>query len=111
MTVGSGRFVWASGPWPAGSHSDIRIFRAGLRTKLGTSEFVIADAGCIDSKMVSLLSAQHSMSTIYASFRALQETSNRRLKNFAVRPTEFRYDIGKQVNCFFCGLKRHCASS
>ena len=43
------RIVWASGPCPACSHSDVKIFREALKPLLGQFEFVIADCGYTDT--------------------------------------------------------------
>lgn len=45
VCIGRGRNVWANGPYPCGSHSDVIIFRRYLKQALGEKEMVVADRG------------------------------------------------------------------
>ena len=46
------KIVWASGPWPCGSYSDVRVFCEGLKKNLRLDEFVIADNGYTDERCI-----------------------------------------------------------
>ena len=47
VSVSTASAVWASEPWTPGWFSDVSIFRNGLKTRLGISEFIVADAGTL----------------------------------------------------------------
>lgn len=42
--------VWAHGPFPCGSHSDLRVFQQGVKNALDPDEMVIADRGYNDER-------------------------------------------------------------
>lgn len=44
-----GKIVWIHGPFPAGSNSDLVIFRSALRQNLLHNELLIADSGYVDN--------------------------------------------------------------
>ena len=104
LSVETGRFVWANGPFSAGSYSDARIFKNGLKHQLGRTEFVITDAGYGDPRCIPPPPPMHPMVERYAKLRSCHETANGRLKKFAVLRMKFRHDIALHVHCFFAVL-------
>jgi len=100
VTVRTGRLVWISGPWPAGSHSDITIFRSNLKKQLGTQEFVIADSGYGDLRCMQPPLRNHPKYETYARIRARHEVVNKRLKQFAVLTRTFRHRRSFHGVCF-----------
>jgi len=43
-----GKIVSVNGPFPAGSHPDIKIFKSNLKYKLNHGECILSDNGYID---------------------------------------------------------------
>ena len=89
-----------SGPWPAGSFSDIRIFRQGLRNYLNDNEFVIADKGYPDSRCLQPPGITHPQHSLYRVVRSRHEIMNKRIKQFKVLNTRFRHSISYHGTCF-----------
>ena len=96
--------MWLSGPWPAGSYSDVRIFRNGLRQKLAPFEFVIGDAGYTDTRCLQPPGQSHADHFTFAKVRARHETANRRLKHFAILRNKFVHANHKHADCFYAVL-------
>jgi len=100
VTVRSAQIVWISGPWPAGSHSDIKIFRSNLKLRLGSQEFVIADSGYGDTRCLQPPLHAHPMQATYSRIRARHEVVNKRLKQFSVLTRPFRHKLSFHGVCF-----------
>ena len=47
LCIQTGWIVWTNGPFCAGSHSDVKIFRAGLKRELDLYECVEVDRGYV----------------------------------------------------------------
>ena len=94
--------VWATGPYPCGSFSDLRIFRLRLKHLLAQSgEKAIADKGYLDPQCVQTV---HYSSNLAYRVRARHESINGRLKNFFVLSHTFRHPLSKHATCFFAVL-------
>ena len=52
VCINTGDIVWFNGPFPAGSHADVTIFRRNLKLMLGPTEMVVADAGYRDERAI-----------------------------------------------------------
>ena len=99
------KIVWANGPWPCGSYSDVRIFREGLKNYLRADEFVIADNGCTDERCIQTPGEGHSSHVILSLIRARDEILNKRLQQFGVLKQRFRHDLSLHRYCFFAVLQ------
>ena len=111
VSVESARVVWASGPFAAGAHSDMSIFDNRLKYKLGTSEFVITDAGHGGPHCIAPHPSSNFLSTKLGFPRARHEAINGRLKSFAVLSTRFRHELNKDADCFYAVLNVICVNS
>ena len=80
LSIASGSIVWAQGPFPCGTHSDLQIFRRESKHYLKSEEFVLAEKRYRDERCKWSLDG---VRTKFASLaRARHETMNRRLKHF-----------------------------
>lgn len=102
VSIEKAKIVSVSGPWPAGSYSDLKFFRSGVKTILGNHEFVIPDRGYPDSRCLQPPGQHHGKHRIYQKVRTRHEVVNKRLKHFNVIPTDLgvKYRIMELV---FCG--------
>ena len=91
--------MWVHGPFPCGSHSDLRIFRMKMKGALEVEECVIADGGYRDSKCVNTADNPEK-SHRFSFIRARHETFNGRLRNFFVLSHRFRHSISRHSFCF-----------
>lgn len=82
VSVFTGYIVWVHGPYPCGSHIDLKIFELKLKTMLGPGERVIADKGYKDSRCDSYPSDSYFPDRLFATCRARHENANRRIKQF-----------------------------
>lgn len=74
--VQSGRLLWIHGPFPAGSHSDLTIFRCGLKNFMGSNECVIGDSGYLDSRCLQPPHPGHPLHRPFSRIRARHEIVN-----------------------------------
>lgn len=96
-----GSIVWVNGPFPAGSHSDLRVFRSSLKEKLNYGERILADRGYGDEKCVTPRKISNRAESKAASrFRANHERINGRFKRFSVLSSRFRHNLDKHAVCF-----------
>ena len=100
IRVRSARIVWASGPYAAGAHSDVSIFRNDLKNRLAPFEFVIADSGYSDVRCIQPPGKSHPDHSILAKIRAGHGTANRRLKQFSVLRLKFMHNLNRHLDCF-----------
>ena len=93
----TGDVVWLNGPFPCGSCPDIKIFRLGLKNKLGPMEKVVADRGYRgDSRICTPNDAKDGEHRKAMGFlRARHETFNGRLKNWGCLYQTYRHDRNK----------------
>ena len=101
VSIQLAKIVAVSGPWPAGTYSDLKIFRQGLKSSLGSDEFVIADRGYPDSRCLQPPGHCHPKHVIYQKVRARHEVVNKRLKQFKILTTKCRNDLSFHGTCFF----------
>ncbi len=94
------KIVSVNGPWPAGSFSDLKIFREGLKPLLGDHEFVVADSGYPDSRFISPPGRSHPKHRLYRVVRARHEVANKHLKQFRVLTARFRHSLAFHGTCF-----------
>lgn len=99
VSVSTGRIVWAHGPFPCGSFSDLTIFKIAMKKALEHDEFVIADGGYRDEKCLKRGSTDE-LSRKFSVIRARHETVNRRLKQFSVLSSRFRHPLSRHSVCF-----------
>lgn len=96
-----GQIVWVNGPFPAGTFSDLKIFRIDLKNKLNEDELIIADRTYRDPKCKNPYNTSLLFAHTAGSFRAQHEAVNGRLKSFNVLFNEFRHCITKHGMCFY----------
>ena len=90
--------MWVHGPFPAGSYSDVRIFRLGMKNHLNSGEKVLGDLGYQgDGRCVTPANDQ---SDEIRRVRARHETANRRTKQFCITSSVFRHNISLHSQCF-----------
>ena len=98
------KIAWASGPWPCGSHSDVRIFRKGLKKNLRVDEFVIADNCYTDKRCTQTPESHHPSHKILGLIRARHEILKKGLKQFRILKLRFGHGISLHDYCFFAVL-------
>ena len=97
VAISTGSIVWAHGPFPCGTHTDLTIFRLKLKGMLDSKEKVVADCGYPDKQCVT---PRVDDSRDMTALLARHETMNRRLKQFAVLSHVFRHDRSLHSHCF-----------
>ena len=102
MRIGTGRIVWGNGPFPSGTHNDIKIYRLNLKSRLDIGEKIVADAGSLDGACSHPILNEGS--TDFRRVRAKQEALNKRIKQFGYLNQPYRHDIRKHSSCFFAVL-------
>ena len=100
VSVTTGYIVWVHGPYPCGSHPDVRIFRLKLKNKLLPSERVIADQGYRDNRCDYLPDDLAFPDKLYFKCRARHENANKRIKQFNVAAYRFRHEKSLHGICF-----------
>lgn len=93
--------MWAHGPFPCGSHSDLTIFRLAMKNYLQEGEKVIADRGYMDCMAINPNSELSSYRRYNACVRARHETFNGRLKSFNVLGGNYRHALNRHSDLFF----------
>ena len=86
IDVWSSKLVWINGPFKAGSHNDVRIFKDDLIHKIPTGKKVIADRGYAGlEKCVCIPSTRDAphVRKFSSRVRCRHETFNGRIKNFS----------------------------
>lgn len=100
ICMGPETLVSIHGPFPCGSHSDLRMFRLGLKAALACGEKVIADGGYRDEKCVLGDDVDCDQRAILSTVRARQETVNGRFKQLFILGHRFRHNISMHSFCF-----------
>lgn len=100
VSIQRAQIVSVNGPWPAGSYTDVKIFREGLKTLLLDEEFVIADNGYSDTRCLQPPGQHHPKNAVYRKIRSRHEVLNRRLKQFSILTQKFRHSIAFHGTCF-----------
>lgn len=98
--VGDGNIVWICGPFPCGSHPDLKIFRSSLKTLLLNNERVITDNGYVDEKCLNRSQVPASLAHRVGRIRARHEAINGRIKKFRAVSQQFRHDKCLHSMCF-----------
>lgn len=104
VCIQTGDIVWVNGGYPAGSWSDLRIFRHRLKQFLLPNEMVEVDKGYRGDERCRIPQYRVSYSDQRAKSRARarHETINSRLKIFNVLTKEFRqHDLHDHQRCFY----------
>jgi hypothetical protein len=95
LCIQTGWIVWVHGPYPCGSHPDLKIARMGVFTQLNEGEMVVADGGYRDGRVFAdtptgMNNADQRMKSIV---RARHETVNGRIKNFRILKDIYRSNL------------------
>lgn len=104
VCIQTGDIVWINGPWPAGSGSEIGIFRQSLRQQLLPGEMVEADSGYRgEQQFIRRKNDYVSRSDRRAKkrARARHETVFGRMKMYDILTNVFRHDGSKHQTVFF----------
>lgn len=99
ISLDTGHILWCNGPFPCGSHPDVKIFRLGLKNILDENEVVTTDRGYSDESCLKNVE-DHQDNYRLQLFRAWHETVNRMLKSFSVLFSMFRHNPRKHSPCF-----------
>jgi hypothetical protein len=95
--INTGDIVWIHGPFPCGSHPDLKIYRLGLKTKLLRGEKVVADRGYRGDRTVvtpfTAVSDNHTREMEVA--RARHETVNGRFTTWSALKDTYRHNLSK----------------
>ena len=99
ISISTSYIVWVNGPFPCGSFPDLRIFRRNLKSILENDEQVIADRGYPDKMFVL---PEHFSLPGCSLFNCMcrHEGVNKRIKQFEVVNSTFRYNISTHGLCF-----------
>ena len=102
-----GDIAHASGPWPCGTHPDLKIFReGGLMQKLHIDEMIIADKGYRGEPEKVWLPGEGNSTQVKAHkfVRSMHETMNGKLKNFKALSTKWRHELSEHPLAFYSVL-------
>ena len=95
VSISSGDIVWVHEPFPCGSHSDLKIFRLGLKHALDVGERVIVDEGHRDEECFKdpdeIIAPR-----LKGRIRARHESANRRIKQFHALDHTFRHRLSRR---------------
>lgn len=105
VSVMTGQIVWVNGPFPCGSHSDLKIFKSNLKNRLLPGEKVIADKGYQDNLCDYEAKELEYPDKMFSSCRARHESVNKRIKQFSVASQRFRHKKSLHGVCFFAAAK------
>jgi len=103
MCIFANRVVWINGPFKAGKHTDIKVFRAALKAMTPNGKLVIADLGCRGEKLIIATPNSHDDPEVREfKSRALarHETFNGKIKLFRCLSHRFRHGIEKHKIAF-----------
>lgn len=99
ICISTGHIVWINGPFPCGEHSDVKIFKAGMKLCLDDNEYVVADGGHSDARCRKFGNMQ-SQTRFFGIVRARAETVSSRLKKCDVLSQTFRHSLCLHSSCF-----------
>ena len=108
---------WVNGPFPAGSNSDLEIFRSGLMTYLEEFERVEANDGYIGEAPLKVrcpkcITTPLERKEMMAVVRMRHETVDRRMKQWRCLKDVFRHGLDFHETCFtFCTVMTQTAIS
>ena len=103
ISIAKGHIVWVNGPYPCGSHPDVKIFRDCLKSHLLPGEVVLADRGYTDERCVSIAPGKDLRTS--SLLRARHETLNGRIKSFKATGDVFRHSKSKHSVVFHAVAK------
>lgn len=95
--------VWINGPFKAGKHTDIKVFRAGLKWKIPPGKLVIADLGYRgESELIATPNSHDTPEVRQFKSRVLarHETFNGKIKGFSILSDCFRHGVIKHKLAF-----------
>jgi len=101
VSLQKGDICWVNGPFPCGSHPDIKIARLGLVQELRLNEMCIADSGyrgdeCFKTPTGFNTNSQRMQSVA----RSRHETVNSRFKKFKILSDKYRGKLDKHNYVF-----------
>ena len=103
----TGEIKWINGPFPAGTWTDLTIFRSSLMQNLDVGELVEADDGySAESPWVTrtpaavLTRRTPEDDALQMRLQGRHETINARLKRFEILNEPFRHDCTQHGGCF-----------
>lgn len=102
LCIQNGWIVWVNGPYPCGSHSDLKIAKDWIFRLLGGSEMVLADGGYNDGGLYAETpTGLHNQDQkMKKDARSRHETVNRRLKHFNILTHTYRHDVAEHGIAF-----------
>lgn len=103
ISIQNGDLVWLLGPFPCGSHPDIKIARMSIVHNIGVDEMILADSGYRDKgeyfdTPTGLNNKGQYMRSIA---RSRHEIFNSRVKRFKILSTTYRGEISKHYLYFY----------
>lgn len=106
LSIYDSELVWVNGPFPAGTYTDLKIFRRNLKDQLNEHECVVADEIYKDYKCIRRgdLNNQDDGYT-HSNIRARHENINEVIKNFNVLKSKFRHHQSLHSFCFHAVLR------
>jgi hypothetical protein len=95
LCIQTGWIVWLNGPYPCGSHPDLKIARLGVFRLLAIGEMVLADGGYRDGGVFAETPTGHNNNDqkMKKLARARHETVNKRLKQFNILANVYRCSL------------------
>jgi DDE superfamily endonuclease len=102
LCIQTGWIVWINGPFPCGSHPDIKIARSWLFDLLEPGEKVLADGGYRDGGVHAVTpTGLHNEDDYMKSVaRSRHETVNGRIKNFHILKNIYRSNLNDHGSVF-----------
>jgi DDE superfamily endonuclease len=104
IEIDDNKIIHVNGPYPAGSCSDVNIFRqpGGLKEKLPPGKKVIADRGYTGEIVLSTPNPLDSkpLKTFKSRARARHESLNKKVKDYKILEHRFRHPLMKHKTVF-----------
>jgi len=103
ISIYKNRVVWINGPFKAGKHTDIKVFRAALKGKIPKGKLVVADLGYRgEMKIIATPNSHDTVEVREFKSRALarHESFNGVIKQFQCLARRFRHGMKKHKMCF-----------
>jgi len=103
ISIYKNKIVWTNGPFKAGKHTDIKVFRAGLKDMIPKGKLVIADLGYRGEHVLIATPNSHDSAAV-REFKSMalarHETFNGKIKLFQCLSHRFRHGMEKHKMCF-----------